>query len=345
MSEIFVFVPFLIVLMAVAGFLWLIHWVLISRNPDLGNERKFTRQLILLGFSLLGALIIVFSLPIQNDSRNQLLGLIGILFSGIIAFSSSSIIGNLAAGILLRITTPFKTGDFIQIQEHMGRVSERGLFDTEIQTEARELIALPNIYCISNPVKTIRNSGTIISVSLSLGYDLDHKKIESLLLEAASRAGLEEPFVHIIELGDFSVNYRISGLLVEPKFLISSKSKLYGCVLDTLHENDVEIMSPAFMNQRKLDEQYRAIPQDRLDMEPEVENKPQMEDIAFDKAEKAKELEQEKQLLASELENNKSRHKASSNEQEKSQLNSKILEAEERLKVIDKVTEAVKENP
>ena len=33
-----------------------------------------------------------------------------------------------------------------------------------------------------------------------------------LLIEAAEKSGLEEPFVHIIEIGNYSITYRISGL-------------------------------------------------------------------------------------------------------------------------------------
>ncbi|NCB47003.1 mechanosensitive ion channel, partial [bacterium] len=216
------FGPLIIMVTAVGVMLWVAHWLLIKRHPDLGNERLFPRQLIMLGLTLLGLLAVVLVLPVSDTSRNQLMGLIGILISGIFAFSSTAVTSNLLAGVLLRITKPFRVGDFIRIGEHFGRVSERGLFDTEIQTETRELIALPNTYCISNPVTTIRSSGTIISASLSLGYDLDHTRIEPLLMEAAKSSGLSEPFVHILELGNFSVTYRVSGLLEDPKRLISA---------------------------------------------------------------------------------------------------------------------------
>ena len=214
----------------------------------------------MLGLTVSGLLVTVLAMPINESSRIQLIGLLGIVISGVLAFSSTTIISNLMAGILLRITKPFKVGDFIRLGDHFGRVSERGLFDTEIQTETRELIALPNTYCINNPVSTIRSSGTIISASLSLGYDADRKEIESLLLEAAQSCGLEEPFVHILELGNFAATYRLSGFLEESKLLLSVRSNLYGCVLDTLHNNGIEIMSPSFMSQRQLRDGEKMIP-------------------------------------------------------------------------------------
>ncbi|MGD7652061.1 MAG: mechanosensitive ion channel domain-containing protein, partial [Verrucomicrobiales bacterium] len=116
------FVPLVITVAGSAVFLAGMHWALIARKPDLGNEGKFARQLVMLGVTVVVVLAIVLVLPVSDSSRNKLLGLIGIIFSGILAFSSTSIFGNLAAGILLRITKPFRSGDFIEVGPHFGRV-------------------------------------------------------------------------------------------------------------------------------------------------------------------------------------------------------------------------------
>jgi small conductance mechanosensitive channel len=275
------------------------YWFLIKRHPELGNERKFPLQVLMLVLTLVGVIAIVFSLPIDKNARNEIIGLIGILLSGIIAFSSTNVIANLMAGVLIRITRPFRTGDFISVGDYFGRVTERGLFDTEIQSEQRELIAFPNTYLIKNPVSTIRSSGAIVSVTLSLGYDIHYLKIEPLLLEAAQKSGLAEPFVNILELGDFSITYRISGLLVEVKGLITARSNLFRAVLDTLHGNDVEIMSPSFMNQRRLADNYTTIPtpvQSTVGKEMVA-----AEEIVFDKAEQAEQTEGKKRGLVEEI--------------------------------------------
>ena len=328
------FGPLVIMVTAVGVMLWVAHWLLIKRHPDLGNERLFPRQLIMLGLTLLGLLGVVLVLPVSDTSRNQLMGLIGILISGIFAFSSTAVTSNLLAGVLLRITKPFRVGDFIRIGEHFGRVSERGLFDTEIQTETRELIALPNTYCISNPVTTIRSSGTIISASLSLGYDLDHTRIEPLLMEAAKSSGLSEPFVHILELGNFSVTYRVSGLLEDPKRLISARSKLYARVLDTLHGHGIEIMSPSFMNQRKIDDNTKIVPAMKTLTKLE-EPESLAEDIAFDKAEQAEQLEYEKLQLAKEIEKLEASLKQLTDEDEKKVNKEELESMYERLKALN----------
>ena len=178
-------IPLLLTLGLVTLVLALAHFLLIRRNRDLGNERLFSRQLIMLALTLIGLVAVILALPVSEGARNQIIALLGLLISGVFAFSSSNIFANLAAGVLMRMTRPFVLGDFISVGEHFGRVAERGLFDTEIQSESGELIALPNSYLTSRPIATLRSDGALVSAELSLGYDAHHADIEPLLLAAA----------------------------------------------------------------------------------------------------------------------------------------------------------------
>jgi small conductance mechanosensitive channel len=320
-------------------FLWAMNWLLLARRPELGNERKVPLQMVMLGLTLASIIAVVISLPIEESLRNQIVGLIGIVISGLIAFSSTNIIANLMAGVLLRITKPFKTGDFIRVGDFFGRVSERGLFDTEIQSETRDLIALPNSYLTNNAVSTVRSSGAIVSATLSLGYDTHHLKIEPLLIEAATKSGLTEPFVHIIELNDFSISYRISGLLSEVKGMITARSNLLRSVLDTLHESGIEIMSPSFMNQRKLEDNTLIIPR-RQKSKIQIETT-DAEGIVFDKAEKAHQIESEKGKLYEEVSVLEAQLKEASAE-DKEQITEAITQLKEQIGAVKESHAALK---
>lgn len=289
------FLPFVGTSVFLIIFIAFMHWLLIGRHRNLGNERKFPRQLVMLGLTLTSIIIIALVLPVGESSRNQLIGLIGLLVSGLFAFSSTTVTANLMAGMLLRVTRPFRTGDFIRAGEHFGRVAEMGLFDTEIQAETSELIAIPNSFLISNPVSTVRSSGTIISASLSLGYDHHHSTIDKALIEAAEHASLNEPFVQVMELGDHAITYRVSGMLNEIKGMITARSRLYRSVLDTLHGHGIEIVSPTFMNQRRLADNVKIIPtaNDIVHQETYIT----AEDIVFEKAERAEQTENTREAL------------------------------------------------
>ena len=140
----------------------------------------------------------------------------------------------------------------------------------------------------------------IISSTLSLGYDIHHAKVEPLLLLAARAAELDDPYVQILSLDDFSVCYRVSGMLLDVKTLLTSRSKLNQCVLDSLHRSQIEIMSPTVTRHINQPLDMKQIPADtRLATAPAQSA---AEDIAFDKADRARANELQQQNLNREIE-------------------------------------------
>lgn len=176
----------------------------------------------------------------------------GIVLSGAIALSSTTLLGNALAGIMLRATRSFRIGDFVEVKDCFGRVSSRGLLHIEVQVVDRSLVTLPNNILVTNPVKVIPRSGTIISAEVSLGYDVSRTQVEALLIDAANSVGLEEAYVQIRKLGDFSVSFMVNGLLKDISGMISKRSQLHGAVMDSLHQGGIEIVSPNFMNTREV---------------------------------------------------------------------------------------------
>lgn len=281
--------PFLITLLigilAVAG----AYGILIRRRAAAGTGNIVRRQLIIALLVGIFVVVLILELPIDNEPRGQLMSLLGILVTAAIALSSTTLLGNAMAGFMLRSIRNFHAGDFIVVDGHRGRVSELGLLRTEIQTERRTLTTFPNLYLVTNPVTVVRESGTFIAATVSLGYDVRREKIEKCLLEAAEHAGLIDPFVFVLELGDFSITYQAAGFLEEVKYLISAESKLRACMLDSLHRAGIEIVSPTFMNQRQLKPEKTFIPEGsralKRKVAPAEESRP--EERMFDKAELA----------------------------------------------------------
>ncbi|WP_395339334.1 mechanosensitive ion channel domain-containing protein [Ningiella sp. W23] len=296
MNHLFDWIPITIATILVVSVLMAMRWFLLVKHSELSAEQRLPRQLVMVIAMLIGLVIISLSLPVSESSRNQVLTLIGVLVSGVIAFSSTSIVANLMAGLVLRFNKPFRTGDFIRCNEYFGRVSEKGLLDTEIQTEQRDLIAIANSYLVNNPVSVIRSSGTLVTANVSIGYDVHHSDVGKALKQAALNSGLTEAFSHVTELGDFSVSYRVSGLLSDVKSLLSAKSKLHKAMLDELHNRNIEIMSPNYIAQRPTDASQRFIAKAKAHEDKAREDK-QHESLAFDKAEEAEQQEQSLERL------------------------------------------------
>jgi small conductance mechanosensitive channel len=173
------------------------HYLLLTRHPDLCSEARFPRQVLLFILTTIAVICLVIAAPLAEGTNTSVLSIIGLDFSAVIAFSSTSFVTNFMAAITLRVTKPFNVGNFVTVGEHFGKVSERGLFDTEIQTESRELISIPNSVLILTPITVARGTGVIVS-----------------------------------------------GLLLEVKTLLTCRSRLNACVLDSLHGHGIDIVSP-----------------------------------------------------------------------------------------------------
>ena len=250
------------------------------------------QQLLMLCIWLIGIVLIVLLMPVGDQMRGQLLSFLGILLSATIALSSTTLVGNAMAGIMLRFLRNCHVGDYISVGDHFGRISRMDLLAIEIQTEDRDLTTLPNLYAVTNPLRVLRNSGTILHVDVSLGYDIGRKKVEDALLEAAERTELiEKPFVQITSLGDFSIVYRVSGLLTDVSKLIETRRKLRANTLDALHDAGIEIVSPTYMSTRQLPADARIVPAYEM-REDHEDDHPAPDEVVFDKAHRAEELEE-----------------------------------------------------
>ncbi len=289
--------PMSLVVFVGGGGIWLFNRIITRRSTSVPGHDTFRRQLVLAVLGTLLLLAIIVTAPLPESTRANLITLFGIALTATIAISSTTLASNAMAGLMLRIVKNFKRGDYIRVDRFLGRVTEQGLFHTEIQNERSDLVTLPNLFVASMPVTVIRPSGTFISANLSLGYDVPHDVIEKHLIEAAESAGLLEPFIRILELGDFSVLYQVSGRLSDTKKFLGGKTALHRAVLDTLHRNGVEIVSPNFMNQRQITDAGTFIPKVKRKTAAKAKETGGPDTVVFDKADQVEKAEDLRDLL------------------------------------------------
>ena len=149
------------VLAASGAALGVAHWLLIARTK-LAPDALFGRQIVMLVLTGIAVVWVLLVVPVNDTTRGQLLSLFGLLLTAVITLSSTTFIANAMAGLMLRAVRNFRLGDFLRVGEQFGRVTERGLFHTEIQTEDRDLATLQNLYLVTNPVKVVHASGTVV---------------------------------------------------------------------------------------------------------------------------------------------------------------------------------------
>ncbi len=292
MKQLYIFaIVFIAIALAFIAANYLFHRILKDQKNALVKVAS-----VFIGLILAIAVLVLFVPGLADSQREKILGLLGLLISGAFALSSTTFLGNALAGMMIRSVGSIKPGDFIKVNDYFGQVSDQGPFHVKIQVENRGMTTLPNLYLTTNPVEVMREKGTVISTEVSLGYDVSRHKIRECLEKAAKAADfVQEPyFVHVISLGDFSVVYRVMGILKETDKLLSARSSLNESVLDALHEADIEIVSPTFMNQRQVNEQVFIPQKERVKKEASQQY---LEDFTFDEAKQAGSVEKKKEVI------------------------------------------------
>ena len=196
--------------------------------------------------------MLVMIWPLLPSSNSEVFQGVSVFIGVIVSLGSSSIIGNVMAGMVMTYMRPFRIGDFIRYGDTEGFVIEKTMLVTRIRTRKNEVITIPNSNLMtsqtSNFTFAAQNYGVIVHTKVTIGYDMKWTLIRDLLLEAAHNTPhivkKPEPFVRITALDDFYVEYEINAYTHRTEALSEIYSTLHQNILDNFHVNGVEIMSP-----------------------------------------------------------------------------------------------------
>lgn len=202
-------------------------------------------------FLVLVAFMICY--PLLPGAGSEIFMGFSIFIGALVTLGSTSIIANVISGIVLTYTRSFKVGDRVVIGKDEGDVFEKRLFVTQLRTWKNELITIPNSVILGGHIVNYsthaKARGLMLTVTVSIGYDVDRMIVEKLLLNAASKVELvvaePAPRVHVDELSDCYVVYTLNAYTQESHQRIITLSELRKQVFDSFHEAGVEIMSPA----------------------------------------------------------------------------------------------------
>lgn len=198
----------------------------------------------------LAALVVAFPY-IPGSSTGAFQGVS--VFAGLmVSLGSTSLVGQMASGIVLAYSRAFRVGDFVRFGEHEGTVVAFTLLATKLRTNKNEEVSVPNSLFTAgttvNYSRFARDEGTYVATQLSLGYDIPWRKVHELLLGAARRTeGLAgEPAPHVLQtaLSDFYIQYELRAVAREPARRAAVLSLLHANVLDDFEAAGVAILSP-----------------------------------------------------------------------------------------------------
>lgn len=219
---------------------------------------------------LLYAFMIAVIYPYLPGSRSGVFQGISVFVGLIVSLGSSTVIGNIIAGLVITYMRPFKLGDRIQLNDTTGNVIEKTPLVTRIRTPKNEVVTIPNSFIMSshtvNYSSSAREYGLIIHSEVTIGYDVPWRQVHQLLIEAAlNTPGVIDdprPFVLETSLSDWYPVYQINAYIREADKLAQIYSDLHQNIQDRFNEEGVEIMSPHYMAMRDGNES--TIPKDDL---------------------------------------------------------------------------------
>ncbi len=196
--------------------------------------------------------MIVMIWPLLPSSNSEVFQGVSVFIGIIVSLGSSSIIGNVMAGMVMTYMRPFHVGDFIKYGDTEGFVIEKTMLVTRIRTRKNNVITIPNSSLMTsqttNYTFSAQNFGLVVHTKVTIGYDMRWQEIRQLLLDAAhATRGLRqhpEPFVLVTALDDYYVEYEVNAYTNQYDKLPLIYSELHHNILDSFHSHGVEIMSP-----------------------------------------------------------------------------------------------------
>ncbi len=153
---------------------------------------------------------VVTMLGVQMTSFVAILGGAGLA----IGMALSGTLQNFAGGVMLLIFRPYKVGDVIETQGHVGKVEEIQIFNTVLKTPDNQTIIIPNSPISTNSLINITAEGKRrVDFTIGIGYDDDIDQAKSVILGVVAKDERihkdPEPFIAVAELADSSVNFTL----------------------------------------------------------------------------------------------------------------------------------------
>jgi len=168
---------------------------------------QFLTSILKTALKAVQIIVLASMIGIQTASFIAILGAAGLA----IGLALQGSLANFAGGVLILLFRPFKNGDAIDAQGHVGTVEEIQIFNTILKTFDNKRIIIPNALLSNGCVTNINVNGTRrVDLVFGIGYDDDIVKAKALLksiIESDERILKDETNdIWVGEHGDSSVN-------------------------------------------------------------------------------------------------------------------------------------------
>jgi small conductance mechanosensitive channel len=196
-------------LILIAGFLvsrWVARWF--ARALSRIDLEPPVRMLLMRVVRLLVVMLFVI-MALQNMGVELLPLLAGLSVAGAaVALATQGVLSNVAAGLTIIFTKPFRVGQYVQIVGVEGQVESITLFSTTLSHTDHSMIVIPNRKVVG---EILHNYGRIrqLDVAVGVAYDTDLNSVLAAIQEIlrGNPRVLKDPapFIQTTQLGTSAV--------------------------------------------------------------------------------------------------------------------------------------------
>ncbi len=161
-------------------------------------------------YALLMAFIVVAALGQLGVQTSSIVAILGASALAVgLALQGS--LSNLAAGVLLMVTRPFKAGDYVETAGNAGVVEAISLLNTTLKSIDNKKIIVPNSGIIGNPIiNYTAEQKRRVDLKVGVSYKSDLRKVRQVLMDEILKNDkiLKDPapMVGVVEMASSSVN-------------------------------------------------------------------------------------------------------------------------------------------
>lgn len=160
-----------------------------------------------LGFKCLVAICLVGYVGIDTSGLAALVASVGVCAG----LALNGALSNLAGGVLIILTRPFRVDDFIEAQGYLGTVEDIHITCTRLRTGDNKVVYLPNGALSSGSIVNYSEKSTRrVDFTFSIGYGDDFEKAKTIVQDVFSSHELilkdPAPMVRVSEHGASSIN-------------------------------------------------------------------------------------------------------------------------------------------
>jgi len=218
-------------------------------------EAETARATRRLAIVLIWIFALTVAYPYIPGSESDAFKGVSVFLGLMVSLGSAGFVNQVMSGLVIVYSRSLKSGEFVQVGDTQGQITEIGVLATKLVTPTRQEITIPNAALVTSAITNFSRladaeHGSIIATTVTIGYDTPWRQVHAMLLLAAERTPevRSEPKPRVLQraLSDFYVEYQLLISIDRPDTQRNVLSDLHAQVQDVFNEFGVQIMSPHF---------------------------------------------------------------------------------------------------